>query len=255
MLIGSSSGYSAGARYSPDGRRIAFHSNRSGAWEVGTCDADGADCRQLTSFGDQSGGSPCWSRDGRFLAIDSRIHGQSEIYVINSDGGPLRRITDHPASDMMPTWSWDDRWIYFGSDRSGRYEIWKAPSQGGEAIQVTKDGGLAGFESTDGRYLYYAKSIPGSIFRIPAAGGDEIALPARVAGFFYFAVTSKGVYFIPDSKTIRLLEFATGRIRVLAELRNSTQPLGLAVSPDDAYVLWTQRDSDSRDLMLVDNFR
>jgi hypothetical protein len=71
---------------------------------------------------------------------------------------------------------------------------------------------------------------------------------------FYFNLTSKGVYSIPDSRTIRLLDFATGRVSVLAEMSDSNQPGGLAVSPDDAYVLWTQLDGQSRDLMLVEQF-
>ena len=56
--------------YSPDGRRIAFQSHRSGEFNIWTCDADGRNPVQLTSFGREAG-TPRWSPDGRLLAFDS----------------------------------------------------------------------------------------------------------------------------------------------------------------------------------------
>ena len=104
MLIGSTYDNRI-PQYSPDGRKIAFQSNRSGNVEVWTCQADGSNCQQLTSFGGPQCGTPRWSPDGRWLALDSRSEGQPEIYVIAADGGTPRRMTNHPADDIMPSWS------------------------------------------------------------------------------------------------------------------------------------------------------
>ena len=73
-------------QYSPDGRKIAFQSTRSGNVEVWTCDADGSNCLQITSFHGPTCGTPRWSPDGRSLALDSRAEGQPEIYVVAADG-------------------------------------------------------------------------------------------------------------------------------------------------------------------------
>ena len=66
-------------------------------------------------------------------------------------------MTTEPSDDVVPSWSNDGRWIYFASKRTGRWEVWKAPADGGQAVQVTKHGGFAAFESRDGQSVYYAK--------------------------------------------------------------------------------------------------
>jgi Tol biopolymer transport system component len=75
MIIGGN--YNQGfAQYSPDDRRIAFQSNRSGT-SLWACEAGGENCQQLASFGGSTGGSPHWSPDGRWLAFDSKHEGAS----------------------------------------------------------------------------------------------------------------------------------------------------------------------------------
>ncbi len=251
MLIGSTY-VSDAPQYSPDGRKIAFQSNRSGAVEVWTCDADGGNCVQLTSFGGPQCGSPSWSPDSRFLALDSRAEGQSEIYVMPADGGAPHRITNHPANDMLPVWSRDGRWVYFTSDRSGQNEIWKVPSVGGDPIQVTRSGGDWALESPDAEYLYYVRSSRGPLLRIRKDGGEEQILREEL--FWQFGMTGKGIYFLaPDQRRIEFLDTTTLKVSTLATLEKSAYRL--AVSPDGVYVLWPQLDRETQDLMLVENFR
>jgi eukaryotic-like serine/threonine-protein kinase len=247
-------------QFSPDGRKIAFDSDRTGDRETWTCDADGANCQQLTKFEGPIGGNPRWSPDSRWIALDSRASGNPEIYVIAADGGAPRRLTNGPYNNMVPSWSRDGRWIYFTSDRSGRYEVWKMSRDGGEAIQVTRTGGFATFEPPDGKYLYYTKFNPEGptpLFRTPAGGGDEVLVAPAVGSWEFVCVTSKGVYFVPEehgAKPIRFLDAVSGKVRTLA---TPDKPLeaGLAVSPDDAFVVWSQRDRETINLMLVEGFR
>jgi Tol biopolymer transport system component len=185
--------------------------------------------------------------------MDTNAEGQYEIYVVAADGGAPRNITHNPADDINPSWSHDGRWIYFASDRSGRYEAWKVPKDGGEAIRVTRSGGYRLDESSDGKYVYYLKHVQQGLFRMPAEGGEEVqVLPVC----FGFGVTAKGVYFMPDSRTIRFLDTATGKVSTLASL-DKPAPADdvMGVSPDDAYVVWSQVDRNTQDLMLVENFR
>jgi eukaryotic-like serine/threonine-protein kinase len=257
MLIGSNNSIDSAPQYSPDGSRIAFQSNRSGNVEVWTCQANGSNCQQLTSFGGPQCGAPRWSPDGRRIALDSRVEGRSEIYVIAADGGPPQRVTNTPGfQNNIPTWSSDGRWLYFGSNRTGRGEIWKLPVDGGQAVQVTRSGGHVGISSPDGKYLYYHRGgeSPG-VFRLPAEGGEETRLVAQpVLGWASFAVTTKGVYFVA-SGSLQFLDTATGKIKRLADVPSSYRN-AMCVSPDDRYVVWSQVDrEDITDLMLVENFR
>jgi serine/threonine protein kinase/dipeptidyl aminopeptidase/acylaminoacyl peptidase len=255
MLIGS-----GGARehdmpqYSPDGRRIAFRSDRSGSPEVWTCDADGSNCLQLTSFGGPQLGTARWSPDGQSIVFDCRATGQPAVYLVAADGGTPRLLAEDA---YVPSWSRDGRWIYFASGRSGRLEVWKMPAGGGPAAQVTRNGGGAALESADGKLLYYGKN-PGfgadSLYRMPVEGGPEVEVVPRLLTWSSFGVTAKGVYFMPDSRTIRFLDPGSGRVSTLATLEKNVRQ-GLCVSPDDRFVVWPQQDRSTSELMLVDNFR
>jgi len=242
-------------QYSPDGRKLAFQSNRSGSYEVWTCDVEGTNCQQLTFFQGPQGGTPRWSPDGRWIALDSRAEGTAQIYVIPSDGGKPRRVTGGDAQSQVPSWSRDGRWIYFQSDRSGQWRIWKVPAEGGSAVQVTQNTGGAALESVDGKYLYVTPSGSngGPLFRMPVAGGPEVEVAPKVLQWNCFGITAKGVYFLPDPRTLQLLDAATGKVTTVAKAEKSFA--SFSVSPDDAYMVFSETERVGSDLMLVENFR
>jgi hypothetical protein len=136
------------------------------------------------------------------------------------------------------------------------------PSEGGSPVQVTHHGGFAAFESTDGRFLYYAKgmTVPG-LWRIPTNGGEEVEIISSLeAGHWgYWAVVENGIYYLDTTAkpAIVFLDVKTSRTTRVFDLENrpATQAPGLAVSPDKKTILYTQLDALSRDIMLVENFR
>jgi Tol biopolymer transport system component/predicted Ser/Thr protein kinase len=263
MLIGSGAArQNSDPQYSPDGRKIAFASTRSGSSEIWTCDADGSNCLQLTSYGGPAAGTPRWSPDSQSIAFDCRVTGQPAVYAVAADGGTPRLLADDA---YIPNWSRDGRWLYFASGRSGRVEAWKMPAAGGPATQVTRNGGAPAFESADGKYLYYDRDINRdinamgtvSLYRMPVEGGQEVEVVPRLQHRASVGVTAKGVYFMPDSRTIRFLDPGSGRVSTLATLEKEKEVTygGLCVSPDDRFVVWAQDDRDTSEVMLVDNFR
>jgi TolB protein len=94
--------------WSPDGRSIAFHSNREGQSSgLYVMEADGSNPRLLTSAG---GSDPAWSPDGTRIAFTT-VHGYNgdypEIYVVGIDGSGLQQVTNY---QRVPTTS-----LYMGS--------------------------------------------------------------------------------------------------------------------------------------------
>ena len=253
-LIGST-GTNVLAHYSPDGHKIAYQSDETGNQEIYTCDAEGKTCQRLTDFGGPVTGTPRWSPDGQRLAFDSRATGQSEIYVMPAAGPQPQQPVTHsaPFSSSQPSWSHDGGWIYHACSRAGRAEICKVPKEGGEEFQVTRLGGNAPFVSPDGQYLYYTKGSPPGLVRMPAVGGKEQQVLPRVSSMQNFAVGVRGVYFTLEPRMIQLLDVATGKVSTVATL--DTNALGICVSPDDRYVVWSQVDREARDLKLIEHFR
>ena len=247
---------------SPDGARVAFLSDRSGSDEIWLCDTAGSNLVQLTASGG-SFGTPRWSPDSRHLASE-RTKGHPGIYVISAEGGLPREVTTDPSGAVLASWSSDGRWIYFGSSRTGRVEVWKVRAEGGPAVQVTKGGGFRAFESADGKFVYYTKSFDiGGVWRVPVNGGEETpVLDFPKATFWgYWALVNDGIYFVDTEVSprpaLRFFGFGTGRgshVMALEEKPIAHAP-GMAISPDRGWLLYTQVDYRSIDIMLVDNFR
>jgi Tol biopolymer transport system component len=255
---------------SPDGRRVAFTSDRSGGWEIWLVDPDGSNAVQLTSMGARVAGYPHWSPDGEMVVFHSNLGGQSEVYVIPAAGGKPRNLTSHPALDAFPSFSRDGKWIYFTSNRTGENRIWKVPASGGDVVQVTNNVGHTPLESPDGAYVYYVRDVftPSPLWRVTAAGGVPVkVLEGVVLG--NFAVLKGGIYYIdrpsgeggiylidrPSGETrLQYFDFATRRSRTVA--RNlGIVDLPLTASPDGRTILYPRLDSSVDDLMLVENFR
>ncbi len=253
----------ASPRYSPDGKRIAFVSNRSGSDEIWVCGSDGENPIRLTSFRGPLAGSPSWSPDGKQIVFDCRPEGNADIYVVSAEGGQPRRLTTDPAEDIVPSWSRDGRWIYFTSNRSGRLQIWRMPAGEGDAAQITRQGGFEPMESPDGRWLYFTQDRgSSSIWRMPTAGGDETPLFDFHQKNYSrgWTVTSEGVYFAVASSntqsTIKFFSLSTGAEKTVAEIDRvlPSSVSGLTASPDGRWLLlplFAQRGSD---LMMIENF-
>jgi Tol biopolymer transport system component len=242
-------------QYSPDGRRIAFDSNRSGQSGLWTCGTDDESCQELTSYERGTGGTPRWSPDGQWIAFDSRREGPSQIYVIASGGGAPRRLTSGSAEQMIPSWSRDGRWIYFASNRDGKWRVWKAPAAGGDAVEVTHSHGGAAFESVDGKNLYFFSEDTKALYRMPVGGGEEKQVVPYLSGWERFAVTANGVYFFPDSQTLQLLDEKTGLIRTVAKLEGHSLYFGMTISPDSEHLVFSEETILHEDVMLVEGFR
>lgn len=249
--------------WSPDGKCIAFVSERSGSREVWVCEASNANPRKLTSVDATGPTSFRWSPDSQWIAFVTNVEGNDDIYVIRAAGGKHQRLTSDPANDTSPRWSADGKWIYFRSYRDGQDRVWKVAREGGEAIVA--DQATRGKYGPDGDELFFHRK--GSLWRMASSGdaGEEEILSGMYDNSY--AVSAKGVYFTvrrSDSTQnsigleIAFHDFAAGQRTKIADLlpgRRTPGGGGYSVSPDGRYLLYTQCDHESDDVMLVENFK
>ncbi len=185
---------------SPDGKWLAFDSNRGGNQDIYKMPVAGGEPQQLTTHpaGDFNAS---WSPDGREIAFHSLRSGTRDIYVVSADGRSVSQVTDDSSQNRLPCWSPDGTRLVFGSDRTGRYELYVVSrdsdrSEWGELRQLTTAGGSLGRWSPDGRLI--AHRSRGAIWVIPPEGGDARRLiqhPPGPLGGVAWSADGSGVYY------------------------------------------------------------
>ena len=252
------------AQFSPDGQRIAFGTTRSGdVSEIWVAAADGSQARQLTRGPGHWQGAPRWSPDGNRIVFDSQGNeGRWHVWTIDADGGPPHQITHGAGHQNVATWSRDGHAIYYSADSGTGRDLWRVPANGGTALRITSGGsGFLGSESMDGKSVLYQPSDGESpVMTVSLRGGPARQL-VKCAKATAFAVGAQGVYYVECGSNaapgLHVME-STGRDRLLGTLERYApvyDPMGLAVSPDGATILYNKLVNDAADLMLIENFR
>ncbi len=105
-------------RWSRDGTRLLFFSDRTGKDQIYTMNIRGGDVRRLLSsaFNDRDGS---WSPDERRELFTSDRDGNVELYVADTDGRNVVRLTRTRATERLAVWSPDGRRVLFASDGDG----------------------------------------------------------------------------------------------------------------------------------------
>jgi Tol biopolymer transport system component len=238
------------AAFAPDGKRLAFVSERDGNMELYTIRLDGKGLRRLThehALDDH----PAWSPDGKRIAFvstrqPSRTPGQAwnAVFVMRDDGTNVHRLTPADVADYSPAWSprGDRIAVASGSGVAGGTDLYVMAANGSGRKLVVKDGGWPTF-SGDGNSLYFHSRRKGhwGIWRVGLDGtGLERITPedidahtprASADGRWLVAAVSRG-----GKRQIELIDLKTQRMSALT--KETTDHWSPAISADGRYVAY-----------------
>ncbi len=217
--ITSGMAYDAQPRFSPDGERIVFISDRTGSEQVWTISTDGADSTQVTTGGSHDMLSPEWTPDGEYIVV-SKGSGSLKIWLIHADGGSGVAMVPEPENAHMAgaAFGADPDKVWFAR-RTGRhqynasfpnYQLAVYDRDTGETTLLTSRYGSAirPTLSPDGSWLVYGTRHAGQTgLRLrDLATGDERWLAYPVQRDDIESVASMdalpGFSFTPDSREV-----------------------------------------------------
>ncbi|HTD61616.1 MAG TPA: S9 family peptidase [Gemmatimonadaceae bacterium] len=201
--------------FSPDGKWIAYISNKTGAAEMFVTSLDDGRTVQVTHLGARIN-SYSWSPDSRSIAVADDRSGGFDIYVVAVPGGAITRMTSDPRYDVFPSWTPDGKHVVYVrlDDRWLDHEILVADLDG-TSKPVVKDtdffdyaaGGTFGYPqiSPDGATILFRSQRSGWInyWTVPVAGGAPHLLAPEAAN-------QSGAHWSPDGKSILYLSLWNG---------------------------------------------
>jgi Tol biopolymer transport system component/DNA-binding winged helix-turn-helix (wHTH) protein len=244
--------------YSPDGTRIAFQSSRSGNPEIWLADADGHNPVKLTSFNGPLTGAPSWCHDGRRIAFDSRASGSSAIYLLDVFEGRPHRLETSQINLALPVWSGDCRWI-IASD--GRTTLYRVPASGGPAERFTAKRSYRALVTGSSVVFNVAgNNNDVELWSKPVQGGADTPLEgmAHLSYSDSWSATPQGIYYTTSSSTrgsvVSFYDFTTRSAHVVRTLEGpplALGGLGISVSPDGRWLLYTRSERSEGDIMLM----
>lgn len=177
--------FDAQPRWSPNGKRIVFHSNVDGNFEIYVIDSDGSNLTRVTDYSgvDQF---PEWSPNGKQLVIRR----DTDIYLIDLNGANPIRLTHEAPLNQMASFSPNGKRIAFMSSRDGYCSVYVMNSDGSDPRNLTpKPDGVPANQycsrapawGRNGQKIYFSSFRPETnlfenIFVMNSDGGDVTQL-------------------------------------------------------------------------------
>ena len=237
-----SSGVDYHPRVSPDGRSLAFVSDRTGPREIWLAGVDGTNPRPLTAVGQLIVGYPRWSPDGKTIAFHSSAPDEGRlIHRVDVESGVTERLFN---SCCPGGWSADGGALYVTELGAVNYIV-RVDLATGQRERLVE--GETATESADGEFLLYAKSAERGYFQWPLRSASGSRSERRLVddyspsrgglvpvadGFYYIGLTDDSV-----PRAIRFYDYALGQAKDVAPVPARTA-IGLSVTPDGREVLY-----------------
>lgn len=213
-------------RYSPDGTRIAFVSDRGGQSNLWVMDADGSNPRQVQTSRDTRVTMPEWTADGEYIAVAQG----GGIWMYHQDGGTgIEVVSSDGGSAAWPSVSEDGRHMYYHVRTPGQTVPWAVDRTGAgpindavvrDALQGTMN--IRRMELGTGSVTQVTSGVPSRQYRLSGGGGfsGEVSPDGRRMAFARrlpdATIEWKGHEFGP-STALWLRDLETGAERIVMD--------------------------------------
>ncbi|WP_298471416.1 amidohydrolase family protein [uncultured Erythrobacter sp.] len=190
-------------RFSPDGSRIAFTSDRGGGDNIWVMNRDGSDKRQVTKESFRLLNQPTWSPDGEFIAAKKhfttqRSLGTGEIWMYHVSGGGGVQVVERASESLQkelgePVFSPDGSAIYYTRNTTGGNQFIYAQDSNAGIFAIEKH------DLETGEVTTAVDGYGGAVRPAPSPDGTEIAFVRRDK----------------DTSQLWIKEIATGKERMI----------------------------------------
>ncbi|WP_425408050.1 amidohydrolase family protein [Hyphococcus sp.] len=170
-------------RFSPDGSKIAFTSDRGGGDNIWIMNADGSDKRQVTSEDFRLLNNPTWSPDGQYIAArkhftTQRSLGTGEIWLYHISGGDGVQLVERPSETHQkelgePMFSPDGNYIYYSQNISPGSTFIYAQDSNTDLFNIKR------YELATGEIETAVSGFGGSVRPAPSPDGRYMAFVRR----------------------------------------------------------------------------
>lgn len=227
------------ARFSPDGKQLAYLSDEGGGDNIWVMNIDGSQPHAVTKEDFRLVNNPVWHPNGQYIAArkhftGTRSLGSGEIWLYHANGGSGVQLNEKPnwQKDLgEPAFSPDGRYVYYSQDTTpGKsfeynknsngqiYEIFRKDLNTGKTIAFVSGpgGAVRPTPSPDGKYLAFVRRVrnQSTLFLKDLKTGVEFPAWGELERDMQEAWAVYGVYpsfsWMPDSK--KVVVWAKGKI-------------------------------------------
>jgi Tol biopolymer transport system component/DNA-binding winged helix-turn-helix (wHTH) protein len=256
-LLAKSTGSDQSPAFSPDGNRIAFISDRSGAQQVWLYDFSTLQVSALTEFHDALLINPAWSADGRRLLVTVRGKDSPGLFEIDLASRRQRSISK-PGQDVLSGNYGADVDSYLlvigGSSRQNQLVLLEHAGREDER-QMPLATGVEHMELDAGaRRVYYTKNAQRALFARDLGGGEEKLVTTTIESTLIdgWRVVDGRIWYVSKIawKPTYLTEFdpATGTQRMLGLLDTELHDVGFSAAPKRDRVVITPLGMEDTDI-------
>ena len=246
-------------RFSPDGKQIAFTSDRAGGDNIWVMDADGENAKQITKESFRLMNNPTWSPDGTYIAAKkhfttSRSLGTGEIWLYHIKGGSGVQLVKKPSDKHQkelgePIFAPDGKSIYYTQNvtpggtfiyaQNSHTELFQIKEYNLETGEISTaaggyGGAVRGAPSPDGKSLAYVKRVnaKSTLYLKDLESGEETMIFDNLDRDMQETWGVQGMYpnmdWSPDSQSIYF--WAKGKIHKLTIADGSVKEIPFKVS-------------------------